>query len=188
MPAEALERLAGCDLILHAGDLHTVEVLDQLEAIAPTVVSRGNGDVPHGTAARPGVADDPRVRDAHVLDAEGVRIGLTHDLQHLEGCSDDAVRVALDKRFGGPVDIAVCGHTHIPMVWGLGDGTALMNPGSASMPYGYLGLLGTVALIRVSGRSFAIDVVDLGTGESQLRLEGPASHVYAVGPRPVGGH
>ena len=46
LPAQAYAALAGCDRILHAGDLHTIEVVDRLERLAPVLVSRGNGDNP----------------------------------------------------------------------------------------------------------------------------------------------
>ena len=49
---------------------------------------------------------------------------------------------ALKRRFGCRIDIAVSGHTHVPLVWGLDDGTTLVNPGSPTMPYGYLGIVG----------------------------------------------
>ena len=32
------------DCILHAGDLHTLDIVDELSELAPTYVSRGNGD------------------------------------------------------------------------------------------------------------------------------------------------
>src|SRR5690349_5027559 len=56
---EAFKRV---DLILHAGDLHVIEVVDRLERLAPIYVARGNGD--DGGAGRPVVADDPRLRES----------------------------------------------------------------------------------------------------------------------------
>src|SRR4051794_25851419 len=133
LPREAYEALAGCDRILHCGDLHTLDVVDRLERLATTVVSRGNGDTFAPARGRPGVVDDPRVAECFVLEFEGVRIGLTHDLEHAERRRDEDVAILLSKVFDGPVDIAVCGHTHVPMVWGLADGTAIVNPGSPTM-------------------------------------------------------
>ena len=46
----ALALFSDTDMILHAGDLHTLEIVDELDRIAPTYVARGNGDV--------GIADD----------------------------------------------------------------------------------------------------------------------------------
>jgi hypothetical protein len=188
LPPELLRSLAGCDRILHAGDLHVTSVVDQLAQIAPTVVSRGNGDVFKGDGRRPGVSTDSRVRNVFVIDPAGVSIGLTHDLEHVVGLSDDAVAEKLLATFGRRVDIAVCGHTHVPMVWGLTDGTVIINPGSATMPYGYRGLLGTVGFIDVSPGNFCVAVRDLGSGAEQLRFNGPGIHPCTFGPRPEGGH
>ena len=40
------DRLRGADLILHAGDVCTVEVLDELSTYAPVYAVRGNNDGP----------------------------------------------------------------------------------------------------------------------------------------------
>ena len=39
---QAIEALAGADLILHAGDIGNQEVLDTLNQIAPVIAVRGN--------------------------------------------------------------------------------------------------------------------------------------------------
>jgi putative phosphoesterase len=188
LPPELLRSLSGCDRILHAGDLHVTSVVDQLAEIAPTVVSRGNGDVFTGDGRRPGVSLDTRVSDVFVIEPAGVSIGLTHDLEHLVGLSDDVVAEKLLGTFGRQVDIAVCGHTHVPMVRGLTDGTGIVNPGSATMPYGYLGLLGTVGFIDISPGKFRVVASDLDSGVEQLSLTGPGLHPCSFGPRPRGGN
>jgi putative phosphoesterase len=185
LPAQAYAALAGCDRILHAGDLHTLEVVDWLERLAPVLVSRGNGDDPR--TRPPGVPDDPRVAMTFVICAGGVRIGLTHDLESAEHRTDEEVAALLARRFGQRVDIAVGGHTHVPLVWGLADGTAIVNPGSPTLPYGYRGLVGTVGFIEADGGRFEISVLDLATGQPQLRLAGPAAAPLTRGPRPAGG-
>ena len=123
----------------------------------------------------------------HVEEVGGVRIGLTHDLSHTEYRSDEDVATMLERCFGGRVDLAVSGHTHVPMVRGLADGTALVNPGSPTMPYGYLDLVGTVGLVDIADGGFEVTILDLATGTPQLQLTGPAHHPAEVGPRPVGG-
>lgn len=185
LPAQAYDALAGCDRILHAGDLHTIEVVDRLERLAPVLVSRGNGDDPR--TRPPGVPDDPRVAATFVVPAEGIHVGLIHDLENAEYRSDEAAAALLARRFGQRVDVAVCGHTHVPLLWGLADGTAIVNPGSPTLPYGYRGLVGTVGFIDVDGGRFEITVLDLATGKVQLRLAGPAARALARGPRPAGG-
>lgn len=44
MRPEALDALRGVDLILHAGDVGSSEVLETLKGIAPVVAVRGNND------------------------------------------------------------------------------------------------------------------------------------------------
>ena len=187
LPAAAYAALVGCEQILHCGDLHTIDVVDRLERIAPTIVSRGNGDTRTPRVRRPGVDEDPRVLDRHVIEVDGFRIGLTHDLAHAEGRSPADVPRLLQIAFGSPVDIAVSGHTHVPMVWGLDDGTALVNPGSPTMPYGYLDLVGTIGFIDIDHGHFDVTIVDLGTGQPQLELSGPGPRPFQLGPRPAGG-
>jgi putative phosphoesterase len=187
LPPQLLRLLSGCDRILHAGDLHTISVVEQLDEIAPTIVSRGNGDVFRNDGRRPGVQPDPRVGDVFVIDSAGFSIGLTHDLDHVVGLSDEGVAQKLRATFGRRVDIAVCGHTHVPMAWGLTDGTVIVNPGSATMPYGYLGLLGTAGFIDVSPGKFRVAVRDLESGAEQLSITGPCAHPCTFGPRPRGG-
>jgi uncharacterized protein len=188
LPPEVLRALAGCDRILHAGDLHVTSVIDQLAEVAPTLVCRGNGDVLKSDGRRPGVPDDARVRGMFVIETPGISIGLTHDLEHVVGLSDDVVVEKLLATFGRRVDIAVCGHTHVPMVWGLADGTVIVNPGSATMPYGYLGLLGTVGFIDTAPGKFGVAVRDLESGAEQLSFRGPGVHPCTFGPRPRGGN
>ena len=187
LPAAAYKALAGCDRILHCGDLHTIEVVDRLERLAPTVACRGNGDTLTPRVRRPGVPEDPRVLDVFVTDVGAFRIGLTHDLEHVETRADDDVVAALTRRFGGPVDIAVSGHSHVPSVRGLADGTALVNPGSPTMPHGYLGIDGTVGFIDIDDDRFEVTILDLRTRSVALALQGPSAHPFERGPRPTGG-
>lgn len=187
LPPEAYEALAGCDRILHCGDLHSIDVVDRLERLAPTIVARGNGDTYGAVGNRPGVDEDARVVDAAVFELDGFRVGMTHDLEPAEGGSDERAADVLARRFGERVDIAVSGHTHVPMVWGLADGTAWVNPGSPTMPYGYLDVLGTIGYLDISPRRFEISVVDLASHTTQLLLVGPGPLPCEYGPRPTGG-
>jgi putative phosphoesterase len=187
LPPELIRALAGCERILHAGDLHVTSVIDQLEQVAPTIVSRGNGDVFKGAGRRPGVSFDARIRETFVIEPAGFVIGITHDLEHVLGLSDDVVAEKLLATFGCRVDIAVCGHTHIPMVWGMTDGTVIVNPGSATMPYGYFGLLGTSGFIDIVHGEFFVAVSELATGAEQLSVRGPGTYPCTFGPRPKGG-
>jgi len=64
----------------------------------------------------------------------------------------------------------------------------IVNPGSATMPYGYLGILGTVGFIDIAPDKFCVAVRDLDSGAVQLSLTGPGSYPCTFGPRPRGGN
>src|SRR6185437_6727908 len=70
-PPAVADRLAGVDLILHAGDVCTAEVLAELGTWAPVRAVLGNNDGPD-------VADwgAPETLD---LELEGLRVGMIHD-------------------------------------------------------------------------------------------------------------
>lgn len=106
---EARDALAGCDLILHAGDIGTPEVLAALEEIAPVIAVRGNND--RGMWAR-------RIPERAQHTVDGVRILVLHD------------RKDLPRAPPPDADVVVTGHSHKPLVE-TRDGVLYLNPGSA---------------------------------------------------------
>ena len=131
LPSEVYDHFDGVDMILHAGDMHVIDVLDWLERVAPTVGARGNGD---GDGFRPPFPDDdPRVRAAHVLDIAGVRIGLVHGHPLPDETPWISQQALMERSFGGPVDVIVCGDTHIALIERAGS-TLIVNPGSPMLP------------------------------------------------------
>lgn len=149
LPPEIPELLAGVDLILHAGDLADLVVLDELRRVAPVVAVRGNHD------EEGGLCDLPRDR---VVRVGAVRIGLTH------GHRSAAVELpaaalslvtgrprllgftwAMRRRFGA-VDCVVSGHLHLPMERRV-SGALMFSPGAVFVPeadpgYDWSGLRG----------------------------------------------
>ena len=135
LPSALLDRLAGVDRILHAGDLVSAEVLERLAQIAPTTAVAGNMDPPELAA---------RLTSREILSFEGWRIGLQHGHQ----------RPALqDQYIGRPYDapefdlfyqamaaqlpgakIVVFGHFHEPLIREV-RGTLFINPGSIAPPH-----------------------------------------------------
>ena len=107
---EALEALRGCDLILHAGDVGTPEVLAALGTVARVVAVRGNND--RGAWAK----DLPQRR---TLKLGGVRVHLLHAVKDLD----------IDLELA-QVALVVSGHSHRPMI-DRRDGVLFVNPGSA---------------------------------------------------------
>jgi putative phosphoesterase len=147
------------DLILHAGDLHILEVLDWLERIAPVKAARGNGD--DGSCGRPPVAEDPRLLPVHILKIESIRIGLTHSVPDPEDITWVSLETIMDRIFGGPVDVIVCGSTHVAHVKHH-DNVLLVNPGSPTLPNNLVGRLGTVGMLEIENDRASARIIPLG--------------------------
>lgn len=106
--------LSGVDMILHAGDLVSVAVMDYLEEVAPTVAVCGNMDFPEVKAALP---------TEEVIEAAGFKIGLTHGWGPPEGLIERVM-----NRFSD-VDCTIFGHSHSSYNQAIG-GILCFNPGS----------------------------------------------------------
>ena len=117
LPDACVERIAGADLLLHAGDFSTLDVLRELEAIGPPVVGvHGNVDSAELRRLLP---------EERVVDAEGARIAIVHDAGPRTGRLD-----RVRRRFGDRADVVVFGHSHLPLHERAPDGFQLLNPGS----------------------------------------------------------
>jgi putative phosphoesterase len=114
LPDGLLERFAGADLILHAGDLIEMSVLDELRSLAPTRAVVGNMDLPEVRSLLP---------EKTVIEVEGKLIGLIHGWGPPMGVE----RRVLSRLPG--VDVAVFGHTHKALVE-TRKGILLVNPGT----------------------------------------------------------
>lgn len=138
MPPEVGEVLQAeaVDLILHAGDLTDLAVLDELGRIAPVVAVRGNHD------EEGGILSLPRDLLVRVGDA---RIGLTHG--HRSAAAElPAAAISLvagravllgfagaARRRFGDVDAVVTGHLHLPLHRRVG-GALVFSPGAVFTP------------------------------------------------------
>jgi uncharacterized protein len=117
LPEACVERIAAADLLLHAGDLMTVEVLRELEAIGPPVAAvQGNMDGGELRLLLPA---------ERVVDADGVRIAMVHDAGPRAGRLE-----RMQRRFGARAAAVVFGHSHLPLHERADDGFQIFNPGS----------------------------------------------------------
>jgi len=107
---EALSALKGCQAIIHAGDVGSPAILDQLKAVAPVFAVRGNVDTEPWTSSLPLTA---------VVELQNVSIYVLHNLGQLD----------LNPKTAG-FHIVVSGHTHKPE-FHRHDGVLYINPGSA---------------------------------------------------------
>ncbi len=129
-PPRVAAHLRGADLILHAGDVCTVGVLEELSAYAPVRVVLGNNDGPDVAAW--GAPETVQ------FDLDGLQLAMIHDSGQAAG------RIArMRRRFPG-AGLVVFGHSHIPLDQSA-DGLRIFNPGSPTdrrrQPRGTIGLL-----------------------------------------------
>ncbi|MGD0987449.1 MAG: metallophosphoesterase family protein [Candidatus Sulfotelmatobacter sp.] len=107
---EAVEALRGSDHIIHAGDVGSPDVLDELSAIACVTAVRGNVD--KGKLAS-------KLPETAVLELGGVSIYVLHDQSQLD----------LKPKAAG-FSAVVSGHSHVPKQE-MRNGVLYFNPGSA---------------------------------------------------------
>jgi len=133
-----LEALAGCDLIVHAGDVGGAEVLELLEMVAPVIAVRGNMD--GGRWAQ-------GLRRTEVVEVGAALLYVLHDLDQLD----------LNPAAAG-LSAVISGHTHQATIYQR-NGVLYVNPGSAGPsrkkppP--------SMALLQVEGRNVEARVVVL---------------------------
>lgn len=143
---EVYDGFAGVDLILHAGDMHDVIVLDWLERVAPVIGVRGNGD--DGTSGRPVAPNDPRLAYNQILTVDGLRIGMTHDFLSID-LPGATIEERMQRHFEGAVHIVVAGDTHVPVVETL-HGVLIINSGSPTYPRNLNTQLGTIGFLEIA--------------------------------------
>lgn len=128
-PAVARE-LRGADLILHAGDVCTAGVLDELSGYAPVRAVLGNND--GADVAAWGAPESAE------LDLAGLPAAMIHDSGPATG------RCARMRRRFPAARLVIFGHSHIPLDESSG-GIRIFNPGSPTdrrrQPHGTFGLL-----------------------------------------------
>jgi putative phosphoesterase len=161
LPKKVFEVFANIDLVMHAGDVYVNRVLDELSVIAPVIAALGNGDEGlDGHRYRLDLEDD-RVREAHLVEIAGVRIGLVHAIPTPDETSDEVFARAMNTQFGGPVDVVVQGHSHVEGVTWFGA-TMVVNPGSATLPRNLIGVPGTVAILEIgNGGEVSAEIISL---------------------------
>ena len=160
LPPAVFEVFRGVDLVMHAGDVYVNRVLDELAKIAPVIAALGNGD--EGLDGHQHKLEiDERVREAHQLEIQGVRIGLVHAVPTPDETSERVFLNAMIRHFGGPMDVIVQGHSHIEGIVRYGD-TLVVNPGSATLPRNLTDIPGTVAILEILNGIATAEIIRLG--------------------------
>jgi len=172
LPDPVRSALQGVDLILHCGDLECLGVLDYLETLAPVLAVRGYED-----PTEPG---NRLARATRVVQADGISIGMVHDIQWpttgITTSPDGAALVfpagdineLLAKKFGRPVTVVLFGDTHEELICHY-DGILFVNPGSPTYPgrRHRPGSLGTLGMLEIQDRAVYARLLDLAAPAAQ---------------------
>ncbi len=157
LPPRVFDVFRGVDRILHAGDINSSRVLDQLAQLAPVDAVAGNADLLFRH-------DLPLTR---VIEVEDRRIGLVHG----HGGWSRYLRSKVRDRFGyneehylrivcrsfGQVDAIVFGHTHRFYHAGCA-GIELFNPGPIAPDF-YNTSGPQVGLLHISAQALQFEIV-----------------------------
>jgi putative phosphoesterase len=135
---EVVETLAGCDHILHAGDVGDGQVLERLGRIAPVTAVRGNTDYGSWSSSLP---------VSEMVEIDGIFFYIIHDLDQLD----------LDPVAAG-IQMVVSGHTHQPHLIKK-SGVTYLNPGSAG--HRRLNYPVSVALAQIQDGTLTPRIIEL---------------------------
>ncbi len=115
LPKKVFEYFKDTDLILHAGDLETLDVLEELKKISKVISVHGNMD-PYDIVSK--------LPSSLIIKINNFKIGLTHGKGAPEG-----IRQRILEEFNEKLDSIVFGHTHQPFNE-IENNTLFFNPGS----------------------------------------------------------
>jgi uncharacterized protein len=135
---QVLQAFKGVDLILHAGDIGSPEVLEGLRSVAPVRSIRGNND------------SDPwakRIPETELVRVADVAIYLIHDLKEMK------LKPPPDR-----IDVVVSGHSHRPLI-DRRDGVLFLNPGSAGPRRFKLPI--SIARLTIAGSGVRPELIEL---------------------------
>src|SRR5579859_7730235 len=158
------ELLAGVDVILHAGDVDSQNILDELEEIAPVHAVRGNVD-----------GADLNLPGELTLLFEGVQIEMQHILpsaqSEVETWSKETGKTHVKrhddflKNYEERTRVAIFGHSHEPCLITLSH-ILFFNPGSAGKKRFVLPRC--CGLLEISSKGIQASMVSLEGEEQNL--------------------
>lgn len=153
IPEKVFEAFQGVDLIMHAGDIYAVPVLDELEKIAPVLAALGDDDY---------AGINKRVKRRHVLELEGKKIWLVHVnpryLATREWVESSYPHEEFEIEEKRP-DIIISGHEHRAFIEEE-DGVLHVCSGSPTLLH-YKKGPGTVAILELNGSGARAEIIRL---------------------------
>jgi putative phosphoesterase len=138
LPTTAAKALKGVDLIIHAGDVGSSDVLKELQTIAPVVAVRGNMDR---------VKSLKKLPLTEAVEVADVLLYVIHDIHRLDIAPSES-----------GFDAVIHGHLHCPSV-AENSGVLFLNPGSAAQPR--RNSPASLALLHIRGNSIKTQIVDI---------------------------
>jgi putative phosphoesterase len=135
MPSKVFEIFKDVDLIIHAGDLIQMDVIKELEQIAPVLAVHGNMDPSNVKTELP---------EFNSIEFHGRKIGVIHNPDSLYGMNK-MKKIAKENN----LDILVFGHTHKQFIKNE-DNVLFINPGSVNDPLPPILMKPTVGLLIIT--------------------------------------
>ncbi|MDR2966890.1 MAG: YfcE family phosphodiesterase [Methanobacteriaceae archaeon] len=144
IPDSVFKIFKSVDLIIHAGDLTSQEVIGQLKKIAPLTAIQGNMDRAYNL----------KLPKTEIITVDDLKIGITHGEVYPRGDEQQLYYLALEMG----VDILITGHSHQSSIKKIKE-ILLLNPGSPTVP-----TLAdpTVMLLDIINGEVSIEVIKLG--------------------------
>ncbi len=147
LPKEVIDEAKKSDIVIHAGDIITMDVLSELKCYADVYAVHGNMDrFDSATYSLP---------EKLTIQVEDVKIGVTHG----SGAPWGIIR-RVNKVFPNlnELDVIIFGHTHHPLIEQK-NGKWYINPGSPTdrryAPYN------SYAILKVDGKDIQAEIVKI---------------------------
>jgi putative phosphoesterase len=155
LPEQVYDTFKGVDLILHAGDIYSYSILDQLGRVAPVLASLGDDDYD---------GNDARVQPKHILELDGKIIWLIHEGPYAPITSTFIPlwwksRLAPGDKNRNKPDIIISGHQHRTFV-DRTDSVLHISSGSPTLLHYQKGL-GTVGILDIGDGKADVDIIQL---------------------------
>jgi uncharacterized protein len=138
MRPQALQALQGVEHIIHAGDMGSLAVIDELRKIAPVTAIRGNVD------GEDCASEFPKTT---IVEFDGMFVYVVHNLRDMD----------LDPLAAG-FSAVIYGHSHVP-TQEIHRSILYFNPGSSGPPRFHL--QPSVGILLISGGQISCEIIAL---------------------------
>lgn len=146
IPIKVFEVFKDASLIIHAGDLIQLNVIDELERLAPVVAVQGNMDLPEVKAKLPTM---------NTVQVDNYKIGVVHSLGIIGANGKMQKEAEMHK-----LNVLVFGHLHRPSVK-YENSVLLINPGSPTNPMLPFITKPAVGVLRISEGKILPEIVQV---------------------------